>query len=96
MMKLLEVQLAFQQRMRRRLGKESAASAAVDRLVEDQRRLGSRLPEKDEYVPFIWATGGHSSAAGHGNLYNESYTAVMERGVVDVFDAVGIEFIGRN
>ena len=34
------------------------------------------------YAQYIWATGGHSAAAGHGNLYNESYTAYMERDLV--------------
>jgi len=45
---------------------------------------------------FVWATGGHSAAAGHGNFYDESYTAFMERAVKDVFAAVNMEFIGRN
>lgn len=47
-------------------------------------------------VRFVWATGGHSSAAGHGNFYSESYTAFMERAAKDVFAATGIELIGRN
>jgi hypothetical protein len=45
---------------------------------------------------FIWAMGGHSSAAGHGNYYNESHTAVMERSAKGVFEAVGLDFIGKN
>lgn len=45
---------------------------------------------------YVWATGGHSASAGHGNLYNESYTAYMERDLLDVFGAVGLEFEGRN
>ena len=47
-------------------------------------------------VNMIWATGGHSSAAGHGNLFNQSYTAVMEQTVAPVFHSVGIDFEGRN
>lgn len=35
-------------------------------------------------------------AAGHGNLYNESYTAYMERLVQPVFRSVGINFLARN
>jgi hypothetical protein len=55
------------------------------------------LPEiRPHYERFVWATGGHSSAAGHGNLFNESYTAYMERGAKDVFRAIGIDFAGRN
>jgi hypothetical protein len=45
---------------------------------------------------YVWATGGHSAAAGHGNLFNESYTAYMERDLKDVFGSIGLEFEGRN
>jgi hypothetical protein len=37
-----------------------------------------------------------SAAAGHGNMWRESYTAVMERAVKDMFATVGLNFIGRN
>jgi len=47
-------------------------------------------------VRYVWATGGHSAAAGHGNMYNESYTAYMERDLKPIFEALGIEFEGRN
>lgn len=47
-------------------------------------------------VRFVWATGGHSSTAGHGNYFDESYTAVLESTVRSVFAAAGIEFEGRN
>ena len=50
----------------------------------------------DNKVKFIWASGGHSSAAAHGNYYNESYTAVLERSGKGVFDAVGLDLIGKN
>jgi hypothetical protein len=48
------------------------------------------------YTRYVWATGGHSASAGHGNLFNESYTAFMERDIKPIFAAVGIEFEGRN
>lgn len=35
-------------------------------------------------------------SAGHGNLYNESYTAMMEHSVQPIFESVGIAFQGRN
>jgi hypothetical protein len=60
------------------------------------RRLQDVKSEPKSFARFIWATGGHSAAAGHGNLYNESYTAFMERTVKDVFASVGIDFIGKN
>lgn len=47
-------------------------------------------------IPFIWATGGHSAAAAHGNFYRESYTAVLERRVRSIFAAVRMDFVGRN
>jgi hypothetical protein len=56
----------------------------------------SSAEDEEAFAKFIWTTGGHSAAAGHGNLYNESYTAYMERAIKDVFASVGIEFIGKN
>ena len=56
----------------------------------------SNTESKMTHERFVWATGGHSASAGHGNLYNESYTAYMERDLQIVFGAVGIEFEGRN
>ena len=50
----------------------------------------------NSYSNFVWATGGASTAAGHGNLLNETYTAFLERAVKDVFAAVGIGFEARN
>lgn len=48
------------------------------------------------YTEFTWATGGHSSSAGHGNLFRESYTANMERAVKPILEAIGIDFRARN
>ena len=53
-------------------------------------------PDSPYFEKVVWATGGHSAAAGHGNLFNESYTAVLEDSVKSVFGAIGIEFVGRN
>jgi len=55
------------------------------------------LPPVDKtYSKFVWATGGHSAAAGHGNLQNETYTAYMEHAAKPIFESVGINFVGRN
>jgi hypothetical protein len=67
------------------------ALSVFSRATNEMEPLSSLFFEK-----YVWATGGHSSAAGHGNLFNESYTAFLERDLADVFGAVGIEFIGRN
>jgi len=78
---------------------QNAIQAERESLRESSRR---RLTEyeipslPDHYERFVWATGGHSAAAGHGNLFNESYTAFMNRAVSDVFGAIGIEFEGKN
>jgi hypothetical protein len=45
---------------------------------------------------FLWITAGHSAAAAHGNLYEQSYTAVMEKYAQDVFKSVGLQFEARN
>jgi len=48
------------------------------------------------YSKLIWALGGHSAAAGHGNVYSQSYTAELERLGRQVFGPLGIYFEGRN
>lgn len=47
-------------------------------------------------VPFVWATGGHSATAGHGNFYDESYTSYLEQAAQNVFRSVGMKLTGRN
>lgn len=44
----------------------------------------------------VWATAGNSIAAGHGNLYRESYTAVLTRAVTPVLDAASLAFVSRS
>lgn len=64
-----------------------------------QGSAGRRTLQSDSsglYEKYVWATGGHSAAAGHGNLFNESYTAVMESHVRPVFEAIGINFEARK
>jgi hypothetical protein len=48
------------------------------------------------YERYVWATGGHSAAAAHGNLFNESYTAHIERNLQPLFASLGIDFEARN
>ena len=67
------------------------------------RRLQSKLLQvvrlattDDSAIPFIWATGGHSASAGHGNYYTQSYTARMESLLRPLFSSVGLGFVGRN
>jgi len=53
-------------------------------------------PVKELYDSVVWASGGHSAAAGHGNLLHENYPEYMERLAKDVFHSVGLDLIGRN
>jgi hypothetical protein len=71
-------------------GGETLETKAKSVDTEDSRQI----PES--YARYVWATGGHSAAAGHGNLFSESYTAYMGRDVRIVFGAIGIEFEDRN
>eukprot|EP00545_Synedropsis_sp_CCMP1620_P006808 CAMPEP_0119023368 /NCGR_PEP_ID=MMETSP1176-20130426/29822_1 /TAXON_ID=265551 /ORGANISM="Synedropsis recta cf, Strain CCMP1620" /LENGTH=704 /DNA_ID=CAMNT_0006978441 /DNA_START=80 /DNA_END=2194 /DNA_ORIENTATION=+ len=83
-------------RRNRRL-QEPAAAAEETAAPQPPAAHQLVLPEvPSHYEQFIWGTMGHSAAAAHGNLYNESYTSYLDRGVKDVFGAVGIGFEGRN
>ena len=96
--KLLEVQSAVLKEESSLLGCNCVATMIGSRHQDGSTNNDEvTLPEiPRSYSKFVWATGGHSAAAGHGNLYNESYTAYMERSVMNVFLAVGIDFVGRN
>jgi hypothetical protein len=66
-------------------------------LVEKLENLTAKSMHIDTtYARYVWATGGHSASAGHGNLFNESYTAFLERDMKLIFGSIGIEFEGRN
>ncbi|KAL7571141.1 hypothetical protein ACA910_014745 [Epithemia clementina (nom. ined.)] len=56
--------------------------------------LQAQIDEQPQ--PFIWATGGHSASAGHGNLFNESYTAIMELKNKPILEAIGVNFVARR
>jgi len=45
---------------------------------------------------FTWAVGGHSAAAGHGDLFNQTYGYVLEKAAQPAFAALGIEFRSKN
>jgi len=60
------------------------------------RKLAESLLTEKKDTTFTWVTTGHSAAAGHGNLFNQSYTHVMETMVAQVFSAAGLTFVGKN
>jgi hypothetical protein len=45
---------------------------------------------------FHWMTSGGSSAAGHGSAYSDSYTAILENTVSDLFRIAGVKFKATN
>jgi hypothetical protein len=56
---------------------------------------GQTLPLSQK-SQFTWVTTGDSAAAAHGNMYSQSYTAVLEETVRDAFGVVGIDFKANN
>jgi hypothetical protein len=64
--------------------------------VQLQQLQQQKISTTRRKLTFVWATGGHSAAAGHGNLFHESYTARMEDLLKPFFASVNLHFIGRN
>ena len=58
--------------------------------------LQAFLAPPNTTVDFIWATMGHSAAAGHGNLFNQTYSASIETAARLVFQQLGINFYAKN
>uniref|UniRef100_A0A7S4AII6 Uncharacterized protein n=1 Tax=Pseudo-nitzschia australis TaxID=44445 RepID=A0A7S4AII6_9STRA len=101
MIKILSMQLKVRQ--------HDSDSSGCDCSIAEGKALRNDIEETDDpsllfkgidatpfYEKYVWATGGHSAAAAHGNLFNESYTAYMEGDIKDAFASIGIEFEGRN
>ena len=81
----------------------AAGMASRDRLVRrimikvaEARVAEMAAPETTTASTFVWATAGDSAAAGHGNLFDQSYTAVMGRTLQDAFASLGVEFRAKN
>jgi len=91
-LKILGMQEAIQKEL------DAAGECNCGETVSSHRRLGGdeQLSFASHYERMVWATGGHSAAAGHGNLFNESYTAFLEQAITPVFGSIGIEFTSRN
>ncbi len=77
---------------------ESPTQSSVERL---RRRILIRILEAQlgttgKRVDFNYVVAGHSAAAGHGNLFNQTYGYVLEQSVGPIFEAMGITFFGKN
>jgi hypothetical protein len=58
-----------------------------------QRRLLHAIMTEDT---FVFVMGGHSSAAGHGNLFAQSYTLQVARIMEPIFARLGVKHEARN
>lgn len=58
--------------------------------------IESQITDAPKSTTFIWAVGGHSAAAGHGNLFRNAYANVIEESLQLVFGPIGIQFLGKN
>ena len=93
-MKVLKVQISILDEQKNLRGCDCTShNTPTDRRLQKTLDL-PKVPTF--YQRFVWSTGGHSAAAAHGNLFNESYTAYLEQAVKGVFQSIGIEFEGRN
>jgi len=78
----------------------SSNAPFMEKKTEDMLRRTEILPRKNPsnkyFSKFIFAVGGHSAAAGHGNFHEESYGRVLERSVKSSFASIGIDFTTRQ
>jgi hypothetical protein len=76
---------------------KSPSHVSIERL---QRRILIKILEAQlidgKNVEFNWLIGGHSAAAGHGNLFEQTYGYVLEESAKPIFKALGIDFYGKN
>lgn len=61
---------------------------------ENEDAFTSSIP--DYYQKYVFANGGHSNAAGHGNVFSETYTHYIGEDLRIIWDALGVEMINRN
>jgi hypothetical protein len=95
LIKILSAQMALQNQEGFFDGCDCIRNASIAHQMNDAETITTNDVPRT-FAKYVWATGGHSAAAGHGNLFNESYTAVMERDMKGIFESIGISFEGRN
>eukprot|EP01083_Nonionella_stella_P288189 980787_1 len=53
---------------------------------EDSIDIDDEIVEEiDKPTTFVWAVGGHSAAAGHGNLFKQAYANIIEESLKPIF-----------
>lgn len=95
LIKILSAQTALENQEGYFNGCDCIRNASIAHQIDNMEAIATNRLSRT-FAKYVWATGGHSAAAGHGNLFNESYTAVMESDLKDVFASIGISFEGRN
>ena len=87
-LKLLQVQLGMVQ----------AQTKPGVRCLDQCRETMATNPDTGDptFSKFVWANGGHSASAGHGDFYRESYTAMLGRDVQPILGGLGLDFQVRN
>jgi hypothetical protein len=81
----------FQRKLMMKLLEASAYTYTEEEATTPSTKVTSFRDTK-----FVWATGGHSATAGHGNFFNESYTAYIQYALEGIFRSVDIELITRK
>lgn len=79
------------------LGLVQISEKSVQRLLRRiQMHILAKASNPSAPAQFTWINAGHSSSAAHGNLYQQSYTAIMQQYAKPAFKAVGLEFVAKN
>ena len=102
-MKLLQLQLAI---VEERLAKQaSCLQECSSRQRRNLRFLQQastphsdfRQPgKKGIYADYLWITMGMSSSAGHGNLFDESYTLIVDAALKPIMKQIGLDYEARS
>lgn len=46
-------------------------------------------------LPFVWVTSGNSVGAGHGNLFNESYSSIVQKSLHETMSTLNLDLTVR-
>jgi hypothetical protein len=69
---------------------------AVLQEQQQQKQKQNDSQCKRYLAKWLWMTAGDKNAAGFSNLFNQSYTMVMQESIRGTFESVGIAFQTRN
>ena len=78
---------------RKREGMPGAGWMSIEAMDNLSRRILHAMMTNDEFTIVL---GGHSSAAGHGNHFSQSYMMQLHHVLEPVFHRLGIKLVTRN